>query len=110
MSAYRHAVAVDAAAPDQRLALAAEILSGQTGVVLFEGMLALRPTRTHLLCEVIDPTPAARRCANEYEVLVENAKRAFEASTLRQRIPDRPCRWVIVEDTGTDAVEVWREP
>ncbi len=110
MSAYRHAVAVDAGASDQRLALAAEILSSQAGVVLFESILALRSTRTHLLCEVIDPTPSARRCATEYEVLVENARRAFEASKLRERLAHRPCRWVVVEDTGTDAVEVWHEP
>jgi len=110
MSAYSYAVDVDAAASDQRLALAAEILSSKTGVVLFENILALRSTRTHLLCEVIDPTPSARRCATEYEVLVENARRAFEASRLRKRLLDRPCRWVVVEETGTGTVEVWHEP
>jgi hypothetical protein len=110
MSAYRHALAVDAAASDQLLAQAADVLASGDGVVLFEGMLALRATRSRLLCEVIDPTPSARRCANEYEVLVENAKRALEASRLRELLPDLPCRWSVVDDFGTNVAELWPAP
>ena len=110
MSAYRHALAVDAAASDQVLALAADILASGNGVVMFKGLLALRPTRTRLLCEVIDPMPSARRCAHEYEVLVENARRALEASKLREALPDIPFRWSVVDDHGTNVAELWPAP
>ena len=110
MSAYRHAFGIDAGASDQRLALAAGILSGCKGVVMFEGIVALCPTHAHILCEVVDPTPSARRCVNEYEVLVENAKRALDASKLGSLLPDLPCKWLVVADCGMGTVELWHAP
>jgi GNAT superfamily N-acetyltransferase len=44
----------------------------------------------------MDPTPAAHRCANEYDVLVENAQRALETSRLRDQLPNLPRRWSMV--------------
>jgi hypothetical protein len=110
MSAYKDAVAVDASSSDQRWALAADLLVSGTEVVVLEGLVALRTTPTHLYCEVIDPMPSARRCAAEYEVLVENARRALEASRLRGLRPDLPRRWLVVEDYGTGTMELWRAP
>ena len=110
MPADRDAFAVDADSPAERLALAAEILSGGRGVVLLEGVVALRSARTHLLCEVVDPAPSERRCENEFGVLVENARRMLEASKLRSFLPDLPQTWRVVEDNGTDLVELWRAP
>jgi len=107
VSTYRNAVTIDAGSSDQRLALAADILAGHEGVVLLEGFIALRPSRTHLLCEVLDPSPEARRCANEYEVLVENAQRVLEASRLRDLLPGVPRKWRVMADHGTGTEELW---
>jgi hypothetical protein len=107
MSAYRDALAVTSESSDECLALAAEILTSGTGVVMFEEVIALRRSRTQLICEVVDPMSAGRRCENEFEVLIENAQRKLEASRLRKFVPDLPRKWVVVEDFGTHPVELW---
>jgi hypothetical protein len=108
MSAYRHALAIDADSPAERLTLAAQRLREREGVVLLDGVIALRLTRHELVCEVVDPEPSAHRCALEYEVLVENARRVLESSRLHDLLPELPRAWVVVEDTGASTVEVWR--
>jgi len=108
MSAYKDALTLELSASDERVALAADILVNRAGVVLLDGLLALRPVGAELLCEVIDPTPFAHRCANEYEVLVENARLALKASKLGARLPNRPRKWLVVEDYGTGTTELWR--
>lgn len=110
MSAYKHVLAIERDDSEQRLALAAEILADGEGTVMLGGVLALRSTGHELLCEVVDPSPSARRCENEYEVLVENARLALERSRLRDLLPPVPQRWLVVEDTGTGTVELWRAP
>jgi len=101
VSAYRDALVVDVTASEQRLAAAAEVLTLCSGVVLFEGSIALRATRTEILCAVIDPEPSAHRCEEEYKVLVENAARALESSKLRRTLPKRALRWIVVDAHGT---------
>jgi hypothetical protein len=110
MTAYRDALVIDEQASVERLALAAEILTSRKGVVMLDSVLALRSTHTRLLCEVVDPMPSAHRCAGEYEVLVENAQRALEASNLRDLLPGLPCEWLVVEDHGTGTAVVWHAP
>ena len=110
MSAYKHALIVDDTSSEQRLALAAELLDRCNGIVLLDGTLALRPTPEATLCEVIDPMPTAHRCAEEFKVLVENAGRVLARSKLASLLPDRPLRWLVVEDHGTDTVELWQGP
>jgi len=110
MSAYKDALTIDTGASHQRLALAADLLARGTGVVVLEGTLALRPAGHELLCEVIDPMPSARRCANEYEVLVENARRFLEASKLGALLPNQPRRWLVVDDFGMGGMELWHAP
>ncbi len=34
----------------------------------------------------------------------------LEASKLRSFLPDLPQTWRVVEDNGTDLVELWRAP
>ena len=85
MSVYESAFSLETGASDERVERAAEVLTDGAGIVVFDGFLALRRAGRQLLCEVIDPTPSAHRCANEYEVLVENARRALEASKLAAR-------------------------
>jgi hypothetical protein len=110
MPAHTDALAIDAEASAERLALAAKMLAGREGAVMLEGVVALRSTHALLLCEVVDPMPSARRCAAEYEVLVENAQRALEASRLRQLLPDLPRRWSVVEVHASGTTELWRAP
>ena len=98
---------IDETATPERLAQAAEILDRCTGIVLWMPATVLRPSVREIRCEVIDPTPAAHRCAEEYKVLVENASRALERSKLGALLPDRPLRWVVVEDRGSGVVEAW---
>lgn len=110
MSAYRDVLSVDADSSDQQLDQAAEILATGAGVVMLNNTVALRPTPTCLLCEVVDPAPASRRCANEFEVLAENAQRMLDSSRLSERLPNIPRKWLVVADCGTGTVELWHAP
>jgi hypothetical protein len=110
MSAYRDALVVDDNSSDQRLDLAAAVLDRCEGVVLLDGMVALRPTRRAIICEVIDPAPTAHRCAEEFKVLAENASLIFANSRLAKRLPSRPLEWVVVDDYGSGTVKLWPAP
>ena len=44
------------------------------------------------------------------EALLPHARRALEASKLQGLLPDLPCRWLVVEDCGSGARELWRAP
>jgi hypothetical protein len=110
MSAYGDALTLGADSSDERVALAAENLGCAGGVVILEGAVALRRTPTHLLCEVIDTMPSARRCEHEFEVLVENGRRMLETSRLKAVLPDLPRRWSVVADYGTGTSELWHAP
>jgi hypothetical protein len=110
MSVFKEALTIDSGSSKERLELAKEMLSRGAGVVIYENTVALSLAPTYLLCEVVDPMPSARRCENEFEVLVENARRMLESSRLKEFLPDLPCRWLVVEDHGTGTVELWHAP
>ena len=110
MSAYRDALVVDDTSSEQRLDLAAQVLLRCEAVVLLDGVVALRPDAGAIICEVIDPTPNSHRCAEEFQVLVENAGRQLANSRLAKRLPKRPLRWVVVDDYGTGTLELWHAP
>jgi hypothetical protein len=93
---------------DRRVALAATALANGASVTWLDGGLVLCPAQGELRCEVVDPTPSARRCENEYEVLVENAQRALEASKLAAFLPHLPRTWLVVGDAGAGLMELWR--
>jgi hypothetical protein len=107
MSAYRDAFVVDDNSSDQRLALAAAVLDRCEGVVLFDGMVALRSTPHAILCEVIDPAPNTHRCAEEFKVLVENASLSLASSKFSKRLPIRPLEWLVVDDYGSGTAQLW---
>jgi len=92
----------------ESVARAVEMLASGASVALFDGTLILRSMPGHLLCEVVDPAPSARRCENEYEVLVENAQRALETSNLGALLPRLRRSWVVIGDTGAGDTELWR--
>lgn len=110
MSAYSDAMTIDATSSDERLGLAAEVLADGSGIVLFDNVVALRRSPARLLCEVLDPAPGTHRCASEYEVLVENARRALDSSRFKNLLPEIQRRWAVVEDCETAAVELWHAP
>jgi hypothetical protein len=87
---------------------AASALARGESVALLDGTLILRPARGELRCEVVDPESSARRCENEYEVLVENARHALEASKLTALLPNLRRTWVVVGDAGSGSPELWR--
>ena len=103
-------MAIDACASGERLAAAAAVLASGTGVVLLDKQVAMRPAHGHIRCEVVDPMPSARRCEQEFEVLVENARRVLDASTFRDLMPRIPLQWLVVEDHGTGIEELWPCP
>lgn len=39
--------------------------------------------------------------------MIENASRMLAASPLAPLLPQHPRRWSVVEDSGTDALELW---
>jgi hypothetical protein len=101
------ACVIDETATPERLAQAADILDRCAGIVLLLPAIVLHPGVREIRCEVVDPTPGAHRCEEEYKVLVENAARALERSKLGALLPARPLRWVVVEDCGSGAVAAW---
>ena len=101
------AFVIDDTATPERLAQAADLLDRCTGVVMLMPAIVLRPGVREIRCEVVDPTPAAHRCAEEYKVLVENAARALVRSKLGALLPDRPLRWAVVEKRVGVRVEAW---
>ena len=97
MCAHERTLVIDEASSEQRLAEAAEVLERCEGLVVLEGVAALRATPRAILCEVVDPMPGAHRCAEEFKVLLENAGRDLARSKLAGRLPRRPLLWVVVE-------------
>ena len=86
MSVYKDALHVSSSEIGPRLQLASELLAGRGAVVVLDGLLALRPARDEILCEVISSgslTPQAQ---------VQNAKRLLEASSLGAREVSLGCR------------------
>jgi hypothetical protein len=110
MSAYRHALIVDEASSEQRLLLAVGVLDRCEGVVMLDGVVALRPTPDAILCEVVDPTPTAHRCAEEFKALVENAQRGLAESRLAPLLARKALQWLVVDDYGNGTVELWPTP
>lgn len=101
---------IDDSSSEQRLTLAAELLDRCTGIVILDGVATLWPSPGEIECAVTEPTGTMARCDEEYKVLLENAARALQASKLGGRLPDRPLRWVVVDDYGLGTAELWRAP
>jgi hypothetical protein len=95
---------------DPAVSRAVELLDSREGVVILEGVATLFPGPTEIRCEIPVAKSAAARCEEEYKVLVENAARALRSSRLGPHLPDWVLRWVVVDGSGDDAVELWREP
>jgi hypothetical protein len=85
-------------ASEQRLALAADLLERCEAIVIVEGIARLTPKPDFIECAIEEPIPGASRCEEEYRALIENATRALDATRLGAHLPDRPLRWVIVDD------------
>lgn len=109
-SGYKQALVIDDTSSELRLALAGELLERCEGIVMLDGVIALRPGPAEIRCEVIDPAPSAHRCAEEFKVLLENAGRRLAGSKLAAFLPRRPFNWLVVEDSESGIVELWVMP
>lgn len=105
----KNALAVCPGAPEATLRGAALHLD-EGGTVLFDDVLAIRRAGDRLHCEVLDPEGAAHRCAEEFSVLVENARRALEASGLNAWLPALRRHWSVVVRRGETVLETWHAP
>ena len=101
---------IDESSPVAELARAGALLGSGRGFVVLAGIATLTADAREIRCTIAAPTLAMARCEEEYKVLVENAARALRASRLGPQLPDRRLRWVVMDGTGDDAVELWREP
>jgi len=110
MIAGSDAYRVDVGAPDARCRPAADILREDGAQVLFGDAVTLHRRGPRIVCEIVEPPGSIHRCAEEYAVLVENARRTLAASRLQALLPALPMTWVVVENDGAGTVERWRAP
>lgn len=88
----------------------AALVAGHT-VLLTVPNLALRVHDGVLHCAVRDPEPLAHRCEVEYEVLVENARRALEASVFAAHLPPLPRSWSVIDNhVDSNRRTLWTAP
>jgi hypothetical protein len=74
---------------------------------MLEGTVAMYSTPNDVFCEVIEPMPTVRRSADEYKALVETAARGLANSKIANLLPARPLNWVVVDDYGMGALQLW---
>ena len=89
---------------------AAKRLKAREIAVTVAGIATLIPGALEIRCVITAPTPAVARCEEEYKVMAENAARALRSSRLGPHLTDSHLRWEVVEVTGDDVIELWREP
>lgn len=106
MFAYSNAVVVNESSSTAEFARAGELLQHSGAVVLYGGIIALRAEGGHIVCEVIDTEPHSHRCAEEFAVMVENARLALSDSGLD--LAGRLLQWRVVDDRPEGIVELWR--
>lgn len=94
----------------QSLQRAAAVLQAGGTVFMQEIDLALSVHEGVLRCAVQDFEPLAHRCAVEYEVLVENRRRALEATAFTVYLPPLPRRWIVVDAQGAAPDTLWTAP
>ena len=95
---------------DAALAEALKALLHEDICLRLHESLQLRHAAGTLHCEVIDEASNAHRCAFEYDVMVENARHAFEASRIAQQLAGSTRRWRVLVREGTRLVTVWPVP
>jgi len=93
MRTTTRSVVIDARAGAREVARAVALLRSSRGTVNVEGVCGVSATADRLFFEVPDPLPDQHRCAEELAVLLENARRAFAATTLAASLPDLPQEW-----------------
>ena len=82
MTACSETHRVDVDEPDARCRQAADTLREDGARVLFGDAIRLRRHGRRIVCEVIEPPGSMHRCAEEYAVLVENARRVEQAEDV----------------------------
>jgi hypothetical protein len=103
MSAYKAALHIKSDESGGRLVLAQELLATGQGVVVLDGVVALRPSGSELLCEVI-----ADGSETDFGSVVASARELLATSTLGRSATQRNLQWLVVDDYGTGTQELWR--
>jgi hypothetical protein len=103
MSAYKGDLHIRSDESGGRLALARELLATGQGVVVLDGILALRPDGGGILCEVI-----ADGSESDFASEVAGAQDLLARSTLDLHAISRKLQWLVVDDYGTGTRELWR--
>jgi hypothetical protein len=86
-----------------------QALKPGAGQLKINDQLVLHTTSSHLVCDVIVAAHSAWRCQHEFEVLVENARLALQASACNAALPDLPQLWRVMEQQGDAVTELWRQ-
>ena len=96
MGAYKDALYITAEETGPRASLAVDVLTTCRGVVVLDGLLALRPEADHITCEVI----ASRATPGRYRAAIEDAQSLLNRSTIFNAVSGATLLWVVVEDYG----------
>lgn len=110
MNITQDLVIIGVGVTDHEANRAVKRLKAREIAVTVAGIATLIPGALEIRCEITAPTPALPRCEEEYKVMVENAAHALRSSRLGPHLADSRLRWVVVEVTGEDIIELWREP
>jgi hypothetical protein len=102
---YPDALHVNEGASAAELAYAGEVLR-QNQVVVYGDFLVLRPAGDRILCEVVDQDPLSHRCAEEFAVMVENARLALADSGLD--LAGWLLQWRVIDLRPEGIMEMWR--
>jgi hypothetical protein len=73
----------------------------------WRGRVALSLDCGELICDVLDGEASLRRCEYEFEVVVENARRALESAGLVSLLPSLPRRWRVVDALDPERAVRW---
>jgi hypothetical protein len=97
MGAYKDALHITGEETGSRASLAVDALTTRRGVVVLDGLLALRPEADHITCEVI----ASSMAPSQYRSAIEDGQSLLNRSTIFNAISGTTLLWVLVEDYGT---------
>lgn len=107
MDYYDHALRIDSASSAQRIALAADLLNNCEAVVLLNDSVALRPSPSEIVCEVIDPGTWQQRSSDDYRAMVAEAASILRNSALFHLLAPKSLRWLVVDNYGMGIGVLW---
>jgi hypothetical protein len=102
--AYQDAFQISSAVDNNRLSLAQSLINDGSGVVIFNGVVALRQTDSGVICEVLHSTINGD---DGYATEVYDAQNLLCESVLWSTLSGFELEWIVVEGYGMGAVKLW---